>query len=285
LTASKAARPAAPQRAPGTDRTDLLAFVGLLAAVNGCGAFLLTELDRADPVSFLLELGGIHPIIWFALFAAARIAFEPEAARPVRAIDLSAAILAVLLAFLPVVSAGSLGLFVAGTALGLGAPSGSRGRRVAIVLVALSGTLLWGRLAILLFGPPSLAIDAHFVAWLAGTRASGNLVWFAGSAQPFVIGMPCSSLHGMTLAILLWASLTQLLRLRITPALALVCLASMAGLFLINALRLATIALDPDRFDYWHAGTGGALFGWAGLFAAALIIGGGCHYVARRGLA
>jgi len=229
----------------------------------------------------MLALGGVSAIIWFALFALLAIAREPgfDGCRP-RDLPLLAA--ACIAALLPSAWIAAVALFATGLYLAATSDGGARDGRIAVVLLALSGPLLWGRLLMVAFAPLLLSLDSHFVALIAGTSASGNTVRFAGSAGRFVVGIPCSSIHNISLAIVLWGTLVALLKLRIDARLVGFGVAATVAMFLVNAARLASIALFPADFDLLHLGAGAGAFGWASMIAAALIVGYGAHDAALR---
>ncbi len=259
----------------------MAAFGGIVAAVNGVGTTLLDTIGRAGLADAIFSLAGVSAGIWFALFALFAIARE-EGGHEVSSLADCAVVLAMLGASLvPVVLAGSLAVFAGGLWFAITAPSGSRARRIGIVLLALSSTLLWGRIILLTFGDAMLAADGQFVAALAGTSAEGNMVRFADARGDFMIGAPCSSVHNMTFAILLWASVTQLLGLTVTARIALVCIVAMVANLMVNGIRLALIALYPDQFETLHNGEAALAFGWAGLVVAGLVVGVGIHVATR----
>lgn len=232
-------------------------------------------------VEWLLSLGGISAVVWFAVFAMVRLAVEPaQTAEPMRSGDAVALGFALLCGWFPVASLAGLAIFALGTYLTVTARA-TRSRRIAWILLALSGTSFWGKIVLLVFAPVLLALDGHIVGMLAGTGAQGNLVGFAGGGS-FVIGGPCSSMHNISLALLLWTCVIALLDLRVDRRLVLVCGAAMAAMFALNVARLTAIALFPRAFDWLHVGTGATLFGWAGLVLAAGIVGGGAYDALAR---
>jgi hypothetical protein len=266
----------------GRDRTQWLVVAAVIAAINGLATGIINTIaDRGAPMA-LLALGSVNPVVWFTLFAALAIAFEPEPDVPVRRTDMAVTGLVLASAFVPIVAAGSIGVALAAGYLWIVSPAGSRGRRGAIVLLALTTMLIWGRFVLMAAGDPLLALDSHFVAWLAGTTAHGNLVMFADGSKPILIGYACSSMHNMTYAIMLWAAVTQLLKIPVGPRSLAICAAAMIGNVLVNGARLAVIAHHRSAFDYWHSGAGGSLFGWGGVIVIALIIGVGSHALAPR---
>lgn len=238
--------------------------------MNSQATDIASTLYVQGPLGAITSLLGINAIIWFALFAVVRIAFEVDGARPLVRGD-TAVLLAMLLAsLLPLAAAGSLAVFASGLWLWLTADTASRPRRIAIVLLALSGTLVWGRVLLALFGDHLLALDGQFVALMSGTQATANVVDFVDGTQ-FVIASKCSSLHNMSLSFVIWASLTQLLDVPMTRRLFGFAIFSAMIMVLINGIRLAVMAHYPAQFDELHYGLTADLFSWTALLLAMLI--------------
>lgn len=271
-------------RAPALlhDAPRLAAIGGVVATVNGVATTLLDAVAQQGVWEAIFTLAGVSAGIWFALFAILSIARDDRIAEPGRPGDLAVVAAMLGASLVPIVLAGSVAVFAGGLWFALTGPSGSRVRRIGIILLALSSTLLWGRLMLMLLGDTLLSLDGQFVAMLAGTSAEGNLVRFADARGTFVVGAPCSSLHNMTFAILLWASVTQLLDLRVSARVVAVGIAAMAGNLLVNGVRLALIALYPQHYETLHNGDGALLFGWAALIVAGVVVGVGLHVAARR---
>jgi exosortase/archaeosortase family protein len=225
---------------------------------------------------------GINPIFWFVLVVAVAIAFEADEAAPLRRGDGPVAGAVLLLALVPVNWAASAGVLIAACWLLLTSPRGSRGRRVGVILLALTASLIWGHIVLILLGDWLVWLDARFVSWLAGTQSQGNLVSFTAGGNPFAVAYGCSSMHNITMAIQLWVAMIQLLRIPIGLRVILVGLAAIVGNVLVNGLRLATIAHNRETFDYWHEGSGSVLFAWAAIFVVAIIIMFGCNALAPR---
>jgi len=252
-----------------------------LLALNGFADTILGTFRQVGMVDGLLALAGVSAIAWFALFAALAIAREPGF-DPCRTYDLPILALASFAALVPSSWIAALGLCALGLYLAASGDRETRSGRIALVLIALSGPLLWGRLIMVALSPALLTIDSQFVALLAGTEATGNTVRFAGDAGQFVVGIPCSSIHNISLAVVLWGTTVSLLKLRVDLRLAAFCVAAAVAMFLVNAVRLASIALLPAQFDTLHIGAGATAFGWASMIAAALIVGYGAHDAAIR---
>ena len=252
----------------------------MFAAINALADTILGSLHATGLIDAIVSLAGVSAVLWFGVFAALRIAVEPGASAWRRG-DRMVLGITVLCALLPATWTAAVGVFLLGAYLVLSAQDG-RARRIALVLLALSGTLLWGKIVLLAFAPIVLAADGQIVGAIVGTGATGNLVGFVGGGQ-FVIGGPCSSVHNISLALLLWSCVVALLDLTIDRRLILVGVAAMAAMYALNLARLSAIALFPTDFEWLHLGTGATLFGWAGLLLAGLIIGAGAYdALARR---
>jgi exosortase/archaeosortase family protein len=268
----------------GDDRAHWLALGGIVCAINGYAAGLAAAFSGKDTVVGQL---GLHPIVWFTIGAVAAIAFAADDPRAVPSgrmtrTDVMVLAIALALAFAPQPVISAVGVVLTGARLvAVGAPH-SRARRSGIVLLALTSTLIWGRMLIYLFGPVIMGLDAHLVGGLSGTAVAGTTVAFSGGQDTIVIAAGCSSLHNLTVAILLWAAFTQLLDLPLSARSLLLCLAAALASVSVNVARLVTLVHHRAAFEYWHTGAGGSLFAWAGVVVVAIVVGLGCHALARR---
>lgn len=268
----------------GRDRVQWLAVAALVAACNGISGTLLATFARDGLLASLFGTGGINPIFWFAMLAAGIIAFEPDRDAPPTSADWLVIAATFALALLPVVSAGSAGVLLAGGWLWLTGSAGSRSRRAGLVLLALTASLIWGHIVLMLIGDRLVALDGSFVAWLAGTSATGNLVQFDDGGRPMMIAYGCSSMHNLTMALQFWVAMTQLLRIPFGPKSLLIALAAALANILVNGARLATIAHNRADFDYWHTGGGGTIFAWIAVITVAAVVMLGCNALAPRRL-
>jgi len=178
--------------------------------------------------------------------------------------------------------AAQAGLLLCGSYLLATAGRSDAERRSAVILLALTGPLIWGRLILHLFEVPILSLDAHIVGTVIGSPTAGNVVRFAGDNGRFVIAEPCSSVHNMSLAIVLWTTAAMLFRIRIDGRYMLVGAAMVALMYGLNLVRLSTIGLFPGYFDILHVGWGAVTFGYAGLVGAAIVAGFGVIDAAAR---
>ncbi|WP_340313063.1 hypothetical protein [Rhizorhabdus argentea] len=263
-------------------RAESFAIVGAIAAVNALAGKLATAWHGQDIASALLSLGGVSAIIWFALIVMLVIPGKIDKGEALTPLDHPVLASMVILAAVPFNFGGAIAVALGGAYLLATSTSASAARHVAIIMLALTGPLIWGRLLLAFFGPMLLGLDAYLAAAIAGSSVQGNVVDLFGGAGRLYVALGCSSLHNMSLSILLFAVVTQMLQLRLTPALLSVCAASAASMAMVNILRLATIARFPSHFEYFHVGQGAALFGLASFAAAITVTGVGVVAATRR---
>lgn len=255
------------------DRTTAFALIGVVVAVNGLAGKLADSVHSETLADAILSLGGVSAIIWCALIVIAIIVWQCREGRSPTRQDYRLMPALLLVALVPFNVASSLALVATGTYLIVSSASRSSCHRIGIIMLALSGPLLWGHLLLAFFGPALLSIDAQLAAALAGTAVHGNVVDLQGQQGSLYVALGCSSLHNMSLAILLFAVVTQLVGLPISAPLVLGCLGSVSAMAMVNISRLATIASNPDQFDYYHLGQGASLFGLASFIAAGAVTG------------
>lgn len=279
LAGAAPARPAAHflQVARGSS----FAAAGVLAALNAQAGQIIVAFSDRPPVEALTNLAGISAIIWAAMIAAWKIGSDDP--QPLRArADVWVLALVIVLSFLPISFAAELGLLTCAVYFAATSPHRTPARRAAIVLLALTGPLIFGRVLLNLFNKPILWLDAHIVGAVIGTRVDGNMFLAADGVHRFEIANLCSSVHNISLAIVLWTTAAMLFDIRIDRRY-IATGAAMAGfMFALNIVRLSSIGLFPTHFIFLHFGTGAVLFGWAGLIGAALLAGLGVAGAATR---
>ena len=270
---------ASSQRAIG--RAALFAGVGVLAAINALADRIIADFSHSAPIGSIFNLAGISAVLWFAMYAALKIGWSAERDE-LRKYDWPVALIVLASAIIPVshMARGGL-LFCALYAFATTKP-GQPARQVALVLLALTGTLFWGPLILNIFAVPVLALDAHVVGHAIGSPVEGNVVQFAGSGSAFMIAKGCSSVHNISLAIVLWCTAVALFDLRIDARLIAFGVAMIVLMFGLNILRLSLIGLFPEHFEFLHSGDGAVVFGWVGLIGMAILAGLGTHDALRR---
>jgi hypothetical protein len=270
-------------------RAGAFAGAGVLAALNAqadqiIGALKFQSLDDVlfqSVVQVFGGLAGISAVMWLAMYAALKIGFEDQLDR-LRPTDLYVLATVIFLSFVPISYAAQAGLLLCAAYLFATSRGGDPCRRVSLMLLALTGPLLWGRVVLQIFAVPILALDAHLVGAVTGTAVEGNTVRFAGENLRMMIAGPCSSVHNMSLAIVLWTAAAALFNVRVDRAYVVIGVAMVAWMFTLNVARLTSIALFPSHFVFLHHGLGATLFGWAGLIGAGFLAGMGVVRAAER---
>ena len=143
-------------------------------------------------------------------------------------------------------------------------------RRGAFILLATTVPVLWSCMLFRLFANFILSIDASLVSWLLGTPRIGNLVEFADHSGQLVIFPACSSVANVSLALLSWVTVTQLVSHRRSLYDVLWCLFACAAVVGVNVVRMAFLGLTAWNYATFHNEWGDAVFNMITLF---LIVG------------
>jgi exosortase/archaeosortase family protein len=269
---------ATPRAPVALSRSRLLAALFLIAALNAFSALVVGSVASDGLLLAAANLFGISAVIWAALVAGLKILAEEPAGEAPRRSDLCLAALIGAAALLPIATASMLALtLLAGYAI-LAGPSYSPLRRAGLVFLAMSGALLWGRLTLAVFSRPLLDLDALFVSRLIGAEQHGNML--VSGATRLIVAPGCSSMQGLSLALLFCVTFSQLFEIRFDRRAASWFAAALAATVAINVLRIGAMLRFPDHLAAIHAGWGYQLSMWATLAAVAAI----CVFGARREL-
>jgi exosortase/archaeosortase family protein len=261
-------------------RERLYAFVFVLLALNALTTFAEVAAQASGWLLAALNLFDVSAIVWLALAAATALQLNSPDPTATRCLDWVLLGLALVAALLPIPVLSSAMLTAVAMWAWLSGGPGSSLRRAAAIVLTVTAFLLWGRIALAWGAGPLLRADAAFVALLAGVESTGNSVNFVGGTD-FLIAPGCSSLHGISLALILWTTVIQYFALPLSRRAWVTLVAALIGSVLVNGLRLAIIAWNPSDFDYWHAGTGSVLFGWIALIVLVAVVYRGIGYDRR----
>jgi len=263
-------------------RADLLLALVLLAALNACaGVGVLTLRERGVAYS-LFELFGISAIVWIALAAAAAMLWRSESSDPPRARDWAIGAIVLFAALMPSGAAGAAALtLLAVYMIGTAAPASAE-RSAGLICLAMTGSLLWGRVLLALFSGPLLGIDAALVGWLFGAHQVGNTVSFVDGTGRIIVAPGCSSWQGMSLALLFWVTVNRHYRVPFGWRATGWCLAALGATIAINVVRMGAIILYPAHIAAIHHGWGWHVFMWTTLAAVVAICLWGARDAIRR---
>ena len=260
------------------DRGRLFFWLFLIAALNAFAGFAISAAAAGGWPAAALNLFGVSAILWIALAAGLRILHGAGEADPPRRLDWWVTALGLAAVALPSasVASGALTLFAL-YALATSAP-GSPLRRAGIVFLTVAGATLWGRLLLALFTHPLLDLDAFLVSRLAGVAQEGNVIAFADGSGAMAVAPGCSSLQGISLALVFWATVNQWFEVPIGRRSLAWLAAAVAATVAVNVLRIAALAHFPAHFDSIHGGLGWHLAAWTTMILVAAL----CIFGARR---
>lgn len=265
-------------RAPAISRAQLFYGLFLIATLNGFVGMAVRTIEGVGWAAAAWDLFGISAILWVALAAGLKILGEDDGSAPPGRGDLVVAGAVSLAALLPVPPASSLALTLAALWAALTAAPGAPLRRAAIVFLAMTGAILWGRLLLAGLSRPLLDIDAIFVAGTLGVEHQGNMIWSADGANRLIVAPGCSSMQGISLAIVFWATVNQYFKVPFGWKAVGYALAAVAATVAVNVLRIGAMLRWPEHLAAIHHGWGMHIAMWISL----VLVVGICLYGARR---
>lgn len=264
--------------AHGLSRSALFFWLTLVATLNSFAGVAARTVIEHGWIYSLFGLFEISAILWLALAAALAFFRNDACAESPRRADAWIGAMVIAVALVPVAAASSLSLTLLAAYLAATSDPGSAARRASIVTLAMTGSLIWGRLFLALFSRPLLDIDAFFVGRIMGTTQVGNLIAIADGSGRLAVAPGCSSWQGMSLAVVFWVTVNQWFRIPFGWRPLAWCVAAVAATIAINVLRIGAFVHFPAHFDAIHHGWGWHVASWATLAAICAI----CLYGARR---
>lgn len=264
----------------GLARGEFFAVLIILGFANGMTNRIFSALEHGFGDA-ALHLFGINAVLWFALYAVARLGLESPASDRIGRLDLLIAGPVVAASLLPVPVLGTLSALSAAAWLLLTSAPGTPGHRMALIGLAISGPLLWGPIAMRLFAPEVVGLEAALIGGLTGLPTHDNVFQAADGKSTFVVFSACSSLLNVSLAFLLLVTLTQRLGIDLSLRLLPTALLAVVVTIFVNLVRLATIGFYPHLYHYVHEGAGSMMFGMASLLLMGAVVVVGVARVAR----
>lgn len=259
-------------------RNRLYGGLFLLAALNAASGAAVDAIGDLGAAGAVLALFNISAVVWMALIAGLALTWREPDYAPVRPIDLWLAGAVMLAAVLPVPAVSGVMLTVVGLHAAMTAGPGSRLRRAAIIFLAVSGTLLWGKVLLTVFTRPVLEMDSWLMSSLLHVRQEGNVVWREGGAVAAVVSTGCSSIHGISVALVCWAAICQYFAVPLDRRSILTALAAVLATMAVNMARIGGILVSPEWARIIHDGWGATVSMWVTLGLVTAI----CLFGARR---
>jgi exosortase/archaeosortase family protein len=120
-----------------------------------------------------------------------------------------------------------------------------------------------------IFGPPILQADAILVSTLIGTDRIGSVfsgaIGIDGVPTRFAIYPACSSLHGMSIAVLAWITISSALGVAWSGRLLAWGLLAAVSVLVVNVSRIGLIGLFPAHYSAIHGSPGSEIAAWLSL--------------------
>jgi exosortase/archaeosortase family protein len=236
-------------------RDELFAGLCILGCANGLGALVIKSVNDLGWESALVHTFGISVIIWIACFIGVTQILH-DRVDVIRSTDLVVGSAFLILVFLPVGGASWLALTALCLYMLLLTNGPSSRRRGASLLLATTLPMLWSRQLLHFFAKPILEIDASMIGWLLGTDRTGNMVRFADNSGNLVIFPACSSLAGMSVAMLCWVTLSQAVRHRPSAHDLVWCGLACASVIVVNIGRISIMGLSERHYQAVHGPLG-----------------------------
>ncbi len=275
---AREARPGAPAVGEVLTRGRLYAALFLLAAANSASGAAVDAVGDLGPVGAILALFNISAVVWMAVAAGLALCWQAVDAAPIRTLDLWLAGAVGLAALLPLPTASGIMLTVAGLWLVVTTVSRSPLRRAAIIFLAVSGALLWGKVLLTVLSRPLLVLDSALMSAVLGVQQEGNVLWREGGSVAAVVSVGCSSVHGISVALVCWAAVFQYFDAPLNRRALFTAAAAVVAVMAVNVARIGGILVSPEWASIIHDGWGAPLSMWISL---ALVVG-ICLYGARR---
>jgi exosortase/archaeosortase family protein len=234
-------------------------FAGLFAlgCANGLASRVIQTVHRHGWAEALLGTFGISAIVWTACIAGISLLLR-DRTTGIRGSELALGAVFVVLVTLPIGPASWLAV-TAFSVYVINSTNVSSTRRGAVILLAVTVPMLWSRLLFHFFAELILRIDASLVAWILHTHRSGDIVDFVDGSGVLVILPACSSLANVSLALLCWITMSQLVSHKRSaydlfwPLMA--CLSVIA----VNVTRISFMGLSQRHYAMFHSAWGDAV--------------------------
>jgi exosortase/archaeosortase family protein len=242
-----------------------LFFVGCL---SGLASRIIHSINETGWAHALFVTFGVSVIVWISCIAGIFLILQDHQ-KGVRPIELALGAVSLFLFILPIgplswIAVTGLSLYV------LLSTEVETSRRGALILLATTVPMLWSRMLFHFFANYILAADASIVSWLLGTWRDGNIVEFADKSGELVIYGPCSSLANMSLALLCWVTISQMVRHKSSRLDLLWCALASAAVIAVNVSRMAFLGQSAWHYSTFHNDWGDGI---ANAITLALVIG------------
>lgn len=257
------------QKGVGMSRDHFFCGLLILAVANGLALSVVNAVVEQGWSVALLNSFNISAVVWFACFAATALLCRSKTGEVITVADAVIGLGVLLMTILP--SARVSWLALAGLSLYLlsVAPARSLRRRGALIALAVTGPMVWGPGLIELFGTQILQADAILVSTLIGTDRVGVIFSGAigadGLPTHFVIGPPCSSVHGISIAVLAWVTISNAFGSTWSARYLGYGVLAVVSVLAVNVSRMSLVGLFPRYYPNIHGSPGSEIAAWLSL--------------------
>lgn len=236
-------------------REDLFAVLCALACMNGLVGHAARQIARAGWLSSIFDTFGISILVLVGCYFGVTFLLREQRSE-IQSRDLPVVAGTSALILVPIVAASWLAL----ACLALYVLVTAYGRRWltrgSIILLATTLPTLWVPLLFHLFSGVILQVDATIVAQILQTQRVGNMVRFFDDSGYLVIFPACSSLSGVSMALLCWVVTSEAAGHRWAASDLIWCLAACLSAIAVNVGRMSLMALSDWHFQVFHSSLG-----------------------------
>jgi hypothetical protein len=236
-------------------RSEYFAALSILGFLNGIGSRAIQTVASYGLVEAAYSTFNISAMVWIACAIAIGLLIEDQGDR-INTTDTVVGAAFLILITLPIEGASWLGLAALGLYLALVAGDETSRQRGAKILIAITVPMLWSRLIFRLFSDLILQIDASLVGRMLGTATTGNVVQLADGNGTLVILPACSSLAGLSLVILCWATLSQTVQHRWSIKDSVWCALAGISVVAVNVTRISLMGVSQAYYEIFHSAWG-----------------------------
>jgi hypothetical protein len=246
-------------------------FCGLLilAVANGLEVSVVNSLVRQGWAEALLNTFDVSAVVWIAWFAASALLYRSRLDEVITVPDAVIGFAVLSITIVPFARFSWLALTVLSLYMISVAPARSLRLRGALIALALTGPVLWGPALMEVLGPPILQADAILVSTLIGTDRVGTIFSGAlgadGLPTHFLIFPPCSSVHGISIAVLAWVTISNVFGSAWSARYLAFGLLAVISVLAVNVSRLSLIGLFPAYYPNIHGSPGSEIAAWLSL--------------------
>jgi hypothetical protein len=241
----------------------------VLAVANGLEASVVNSVVRQDWPEALVNSFDVSAVVLIACLAASTMLYRSRLDEVITISDGIIGLGVVSMTIVPFAKFSWLALTVLSLYILSVASARSLRRRGALIALAVTGPMLWGPALMEMVGGPILQADAILVSSLIGTDRVGTVFSGAigadGAPTHFTIGPGCSSVHGISIAVLAWVTISNALGSGWSARYLTFGLLAVISVLAVNVSRMSLIGLFPAYYPNIHGSPGSEIAAWVSL--------------------